>query len=109
MVFLNIDLICSISYVNELNYNPVLNLQQFYADVDAQDAGYNDSYSENINLTQEYTTASSTALPLPISNKNINLHASTSTSTSTNDLRYSPYPHPKYGVFRPMEWTSKVL
>lgn len=44
--------------------------------------------------------------PLNLPKNNINISASTS---SSNNNRFTPYSHPKYGVFKPMEWTSQVL
>lgn len=93
---LNIGLICSISYFNLFISNLILNLQQFF-----EDQSYNDSISGSIhNLNEDYIIA-----PLNVVNNNNNVSASASSSN-----RYSPYsPHPKYGVYKPMEWTLQVI
>ncbi|CAH1710448.1 unnamed protein product [Aphis gossypii] len=44
--------------------------------------------------------------PLNLPKNNINISASTS---SSNNNRFTPYSHPKYGVFKPMEWTSQTI
>ncbi|XP_060856877.1 uncharacterized protein LOC132934573 isoform X3 [Metopolophium dirhodum] len=70
-------------------------IEQFF-----EDQRYNDSISGSThNLNEDYIIT-----PLNVEKNNNNISASASSSN-----RYSPYsPHPKYGVYKPMEWTSRT-